>query len=88
MLSTFIDGSEVSMQYKIDPEEQTGKTTLVCTPTDAEGRISNTYTDALGRTIATENIVNGEPIRVVNTYDALIQMSISARINTICWATL
>ena len=71
VLSTFIDGSEVSMQYKIDTEEQTGKTTLVCTTTDAEGRISNTYTDALGRTIATENIVNGEPIRVVNTYDAL-----------------
>ena len=71
VLSTFIDGSEVSMQYKIDTEEQTGKTTLICTTTDAEGRISNTYTDALGRTIATENIVNGEPIRVVNTYDAL-----------------
>ena len=69
--STFIDGSEVSMKYKIDTEEQTGKTTLMCTSTDAEGRISNTYTDALGRTIATENIVNGEPIRVVNTYDAL-----------------
>ena len=69
--SNFIDGSEVSMQYKIDTEEQTGKTTLMCTTTDAEGRISNTYTDALGRTIATENIVNGEPIRVVNTYDAL-----------------
>lgn len=71
VLSTFIDGSEVSMQYKIDTEEQTGKTTLICTTTDAEGRISNTYTDALGRTIATENIVNGEPIRVVNTYDVL-----------------
>ena len=71
VLSTFIDGSEVSMQYKIDTEEQTGKTTLVCTTTDAEGRISNTYTDAIGRTIATENIVSGEPIRVVNTYDAL-----------------
>lgn len=71
VLSTFIDVSEVSMQYKIDTEEQTGKTTLICTTTDAEGRMSNTYTDALGRTIATENIVSGEPIRVVNTYDAL-----------------
>ncbi len=71
MLSTFIDGSEISIQYKIDTEEYTGKTTLICTTTDAEGRISNTYIDALGRTIATEKIVNGEPIRVVNTYDAL-----------------
>ena len=73
--STFIDGAETTMQYCIAAEPHTGKTTLQCTTTDAEGRKSNTYTDALGRNIATESYVNGEAIRVVNTYDALSRIT-------------
>ena len=73
--STFIDGAETTMQYCIAAEPHTGKTTLQCTTTDAEGRKNNTYTDALGRNIATESYVNGEAIRVVNTYDALSRVT-------------
>ena len=73
--STFIDGSETTMQYCIAAEPHTAKTTLQCTITDAEGRKNTTYTDALGRSIASESFVEGEAIRVVNTYDALSRIT-------------
>ncbi|MBQ1176918.1 MAG: hypothetical protein IIX52_05065, partial [Paludibacteraceae bacterium] len=73
--STFIDGAETTMQYRIAAEPHTAKTTLQCTITDAEGRKNTTYTDALGRSIASESFVEGEAIRVVNTYDALSRIT-------------
>ena len=70
----FIDGSVITQQYQIAVEKYTGTLALVCTTIDAEGRKQNAYTDARGRLIATEQFVNGETLRVLNTYDALSRL--------------